>query len=119
MYAPNRQIDNLIAFVDYNGQQIDGPVDKVMSLLNLRAKWESFGWKVLESNGNDLDELSASIEEAQLLCGKGQPIIILMTTSMGYGVDYMMGSHKWHGVAPNDAELEKALMQLVDGMEDY
>ena len=119
MYAPNRKIDNLIAFVDYNGQQIDGPVDKIMSLLDLRAKWESFGWTVLETNGNDLDELSATIEEAQLLCGHDKPIIVLMTTSMGYGVDYMMGSHKWHGVAPNDAELEKALMQLIDGMEDY
>ena len=119
MYAAHHKVDNIIAFVDYNGQQIDGPLEKVMNLLDLKAKWKSFGWLVLESDGNDLDVLSASIEEAQQNAGKGVPVIILMKTNMGHGVDFMMGSHKWHGVAPNDAELEKALLQLEETMGDY
>jgi transketolase len=119
MYAPHHKVDNLIAFIDYNGQQIDGPVEKVMSLLDLRAKWEAFGWQVLETNGNDMDALSATIEQAQLACGKSRPIMVLMKTAMGFGVDYMMGSHKWHGVAPNDAELEIALGQLEETLGDY
>lgn len=119
MYAPHHKVDNLIAFIDYNGQQIDGPVEKVMSLLDLKAKWETFGWVVLETNGNDLDKLSATIEQAQNACGKGSPIMILMKTAMGAGVDFMMGSHKWHGVAPNDTELEKALGQLEETLGDY
>ncbi len=119
MYAHHHKVDNLIAFIDYNGQQIDGPVEKVMSLLDLKAKWETFGWVVLETNGNDLVKLSATIEEAQNACGKGRPIMVLMKTAMGAGVDFMMGSHKWHGVAPNDAELEKALGQLEETLGDY
>jgi transketolase len=119
MYAPHTKVDNLIAFVDYNGQQIDGPLEKVMSLLDLKAKWQSFGWLVLETDGNDLDKLSATIEEAQAASGKGKPVMVLMRTAMGAGVDFMMGSHKWHGVAPNDAELEKALAQLEETLGDY
>ncbi len=119
MYGAHHKVDNIIAFVDFNGQQIDGPLEKVMNLLDLKAKWESFGWVVLESDGNDLEALSASIEEAQSLAGKGRPIIVLMKTNMGHGVDFMMGSHKWHGVAPNDAELEKALLQLEETLGDY
>jgi len=119
MYAPHHKVDNLIAFVDYNGQQIDGPLEKVMSLLDLKAKWQAFGWQVLETDGNDMDKLSATIEEAQKACGKGKPIVILMKTAMGFGVDYMMGSHKWHGVAPNDAELELACQQLEATLGDY
>ncbi|WP_139921050.1 transketolase [Hymenobacter sp. DG01] len=113
MYAPHHKVDNLIAFVDRNGQQIDGPTDKIGGLGDLRAKFEAFNWRVLETDGNDLEKLLPTIEEAVQLSGQGQPIMVLMDTQMGYGVDFMMGSHKWHGVAPNDEQLEKALQQLV------
>ncbi|QHL86776.1 transketolase [Nibribacter ruber] len=120
MYAAHHKVDNLIATVDYNGQQIDGPVDAVMSLGNLRAKWEAFGWKVLHcENGNDFVQLVPVLEQAKALTGHKQPIIILMNTQMGFGVDFMMGSHKWHGVAPNDAQLEQALVQLSETLNDY
>lgn len=119
IYAPHHKVDNLIAFIDYNGQQIDGPVHTVMSLLDVEAKWRAFGWHVLETDGNDLDKLSATIEEAHAAAGKGRPIMIVMKTEMGQGVDFMMKSHKWHGVAPNDAELEKALGQLEETLGDY
>jgi transketolase len=113
MYAPHHKVDNLIAFVDRNGQQIDGPTEKVMSLGNLRAKFEAFNWLVLETDGNDLTKLIASIEEAQAMLGQGKPVMVLMDTQMGFGVDFMMGSHKWHGVAPNNEQLEIALQQLI------
>jgi len=119
MFAAARKIDNLIATVDYNGQQIDGPVDEIISLGNLRAKWESFGWKVLEMNGNDMDDVVKTIKQAKTFTGKGMPIIILMKTEMGMGVDFMMGSHKWHGVAPNDEELKNALSQLEETIGDF
>ena len=119
MYAHHHKVDNLIAFVDCNGQQIDGPVDAVMSLGNLRAKWEAFGWKVMEAEGNDFEQLVPAIEEAKSLTGQYQPIVILMHTEMGFGVDFMMGSHKWHGVAPNDAQLQEALLQLIETANDY
>ncbi|WP_207434445.1 transketolase [Sabulibacter ruber] len=120
MYAPHHKVDNLIWTVDYNGQQIDGPVDAVMSLGNLRAKFEAFGWKVLNcDNGNNFASLIPVLDEAKSLSGQGQPICILMNTQMGYGVDFMMGSHKWHGVAPNDAQLEQALVQLKETLNDY
>lgn len=119
MYAPHNKIDNLIATIDYNGQQIDGPVDKILSLLNLKAKWEAFGWIVQEFNGNVLEEVIAGLEKAKTLCGQGKPVLNLMKTEMGHGVDYMVGSHKWHGVAPNDEELKKALAQLEETLGDY
>jgi transketolase len=119
MYAGHNKVDNLIATVDYNGQQIDGPVDKILSLLNLRAKWESFGWIVQEFNGNNLEEVIASLENAKRLAKQGKPVMNLMKTEMGHGVDYMIGSHKWHGVAPNDDELRKALDQLPETVGDY
>jgi len=120
MYAPHHKVDNLIAFVDRNGQQIDGPTEKVGGLGDLRAKFEAFNWQVLETDGNNLDQLLAAIEEAQGLLGQGRPVMVLMDTQMGYGVDFMMGSHKWHGVAPNDEQLEKALQQLsVEQASDY
>ncbi len=120
MYAPHHKVDNLIATVDYNGQQIDGPTDAIMNLGNLRAKWEAFGWKVLSCpDGNNFDELLPVLEEAKSLTGQGQPIIILMNTQMGFGIDFMMGSHKWHGVAPNDAQLQEALLQLKEAQDDY
>jgi transketolase len=119
LFANHHKIDNLIATVDYNGQQIDGPVDSVMTLGNLKAKWESFGWKVLEMNGNNMSEVVQVINEAKAMTGKGSPIIILMKTEMGMGVDFMMGTHKWHGVAPNDEQLASALSQLEETLGDY
>jgi transketolase len=119
MYASHHKVDNLIAVIDYNGQQIDGPVDDVMSLKNLKAKWEAFGWHVLDAEGNDLEKLISTLEHAKSLTGNGVPVMILMKTQMGYGVDFMMGSHKWHGVAPNDAQLEMALKQLDSSIGDY
>lgn len=120
MYASHNKVDNLIATVDYNGQQIDGPTSKVLSLGNLKTKFEAFDWKVLEvENGNDLNEILNVLDEAKSLTGKGQPICILLKTGMGHGVDYMMGTHAWHGKAPNDEQLQKALDQLEETLGDY
>ena len=119
MFATQHKIDNLIATVDYNGKQIDGNVDDVITLGNLKAKWESFGWEVLEMNGNDMADVVKTIDHAKSLTGKGKPIVILMKTEMGMGVDFMMGTHKWHGVAPNDEQLESALSQLEETLGDY
>ena len=119
MYAPHNKVDNLIATIDYNGQQIDGPTSQVLSLGNLRAKWEAFGWDVLEVNGNVMSEMVAGLAEAKSRTGKGKPVMILMKTEMGSGVDFMMGSHKWHGVAPNDEQLAAALAQLEETLGDY
>jgi len=119
MYAAHNKVDNLIATIDYNGQQIDGPVDKILSLLDLKAKWIAFGWEVQEFNGNKMDEVIAALDKAKALTGKGKPVMNLMHTEMGFGVDFMMNSHKWHGVAPNDEELNKALSQLEETLGDY
>jgi transketolase len=120
MYAAHHKVDNLIAAIDYNGQQIDGPTEKVMSLGDLAAKYRAFGWNVLEEkNGNNMDEIISFLNKAKELTGKKQPIMILLTTNMGYGVDFMMGSHKWHGVAPNDEQLKVALAQLEETLGDY
>jgi transketolase len=119
MYAAHNKVDNLISTIDVNGQQIDGPTEKVLSLGNLRAKWEAFGWEVLEMNGNNLEEVIATLELAKAKAFKGKPIMILMQTNMGHGVDFMMGSHKWHGVAPNDEQLQQALYQLESSLLDY
>ena len=119
MYASAKKIDNLISTIDFNGRQIDGDVDDVLSLGKLEEKWKAFGWKTLSCNGNNLQELIATLETAKGLTGKNQPIMIIMKTEMGYGVDYMMGSHKWHGVAPNDEQLEIALNQQVESLGDY
>ena len=119
MYAAAHKMDNVIAAVDYNGRQIDGDVDDVLSLGNLAKKWESFGWAVLDCDGNNMEELLATLETAKSLTGKGQPIVVLMRTEMGQGVDFMMGSHKWHGVAPNDEQLSAALSQLEETLGDY
>jgi len=120
MYAAANKVDNYIATVDYNGRQIDGDVDKVLSLGNLKAKFEAFGFTVLENHfGNDLEKVIASLNEAKTYVGKGKPIIILMKTEMGQGVDFMMGTHKWHGSAPNDEQLKKALEQLPVTLGDY
>lgn len=120
MYAAHNKVDNLIAAIDYNGQQIDGPVDQVLSLGSLRAKYEAFGWQVLElEDGNDLEAVIAKIGEAKTYLGKGKPVMVLLKTEMGYGVDFMMHSHKWHGVAPNDEQLANALAQLPSELADY
>lgn len=119
MYAAHHKVDNIISTIDFNGQQIDGPTEVVMSLGNLKAKWEAFGWTVLETDGNVMEELLATLDKAKSLTGQGKPIMILMKTAMGKGVDFMEGTHKWHGVAPNDSELEKALGQLEETLGDY
>ena len=120
LYAAANKIDNYIATVDYNGRQIDGDVDNVLSLGNLKAKFEAFGWTTLEiANGNDMEQVISGIKNAQTYLGKGKPVIILMRTEMGYGVDYMMGTHKWHGKAPNDDHLKAALAQLEETLGDY
>lgn len=119
MYAAHCKIDNIISTIDYNGQQIDGSLEQVMSLGNLRAKWEAFGWMVLACDGHDYADLKTTFAHAIASTGKGQPIMILMTTSMGKGVDFMEGTHKWHGVAPNDEQLASALGQLEETLGDY
>lgn len=119
MFAAHHKIDNLISMIDYNQKQIDGPTDKVMNLGNLKAKWEAFGWEVLQANGNNMQEVVDILKLAQTKTGKEKPIMILMKTEMGMGVDFMMGTHKWHGVAPNDEQLEKALNQLEETLGDY
>lgn len=119
MFAPNHNVDNLIATVDWNGQQIDGPTYKVNDLGNLRQKFEAFGWHTLEMNGNDMDEVVHTLEEAKSLVGKGKPIAIIMRTIMGKGVEFMENDHNWHGVAPNDEQLAKALAQLPETLGDY
>ena len=119
LYAAAKKVDNLIATVDYNGRQIDGDVDDVLSLGNLSQKWQAFGWEVLEMDGHNLDDIKSTLNKAKSMTGKGKPIVILMTTEMGQGVDYMMGSHKWHGVAPNEDQLALALDQLEETLGDY
>lgn len=119
MYAAAKKVDNLIATVDVNGQQIDGSTDDVLSLGDLNAKWQAFGWEVLSMNGNDMTDVVKTLKNAGSYIGKGKPIVILMKTDMGAGVDYMMGSHKWHGIAPNDEQLQKALDQLPQTIGDY
>ncbi|QSE96762.1 transketolase [Fulvivirga lutea] len=119
MYGAHHKVDNIIATIDYNRQQIDGSTDEVMGLGDLKAKWEAFGWQVIESEGNDIESLIKSLAQAKALCGKGKPVINLMKTEMGFGVDFMVGTHKWHGIAPSDEELEKALGQLEETLGDY
>jgi transketolase len=119
MYAAANKVDNVIATVDYNGRQIDGDVENVLSLGNLKMKWQAFGWEVLEMDGHNMSEIKETLSKAKSLTGNGMPIVILMRTEMGQGVDYMMGSHKWHGVAPNPEQLESALAQLEETLGDY
>ncbi|MBR5783834.1 MAG: transketolase [Bacteroidales bacterium] len=120
MYAGAKGVDNIIATIDCNGQQIDGTTDEVLSLGNLKAKWEAFGWRVIEvENGNNMQEMVSALNLAKSLAHKGMPIVILMKTEMGYGVDFMQGTNKYHGVAPSNSELEKALAQLKETLGDY
>ena len=120
MYAGGKGVDNLIATVDYNQKQIDGPTDKVLPLGNLRVKWEAFGWQVIDiEKGNDIGAILKGLAEAKALTGKGKPVCILLHTEMGNGVDFMMGTHAWHGKAPNDEQLAKALAQNGETLGDY
>ena len=120
MFAPHHKLDNLILTVDWNGQQIDGPTSKVMSLGDLPAKLKAFGWDVLTlEQGNDMAAVAAMLRKAKRRSGKGKPVAILMKTEMGAGVDFMVGSHKWHGIAPNKEQLEAALAQLPETLGDF
>ena len=120
MYASAKKVDNLISTVDMNGQQIDGSTDQVLPMGSLRAKFEAFGWDVMDlEKGNDMGSLVATLKKAKEHTGKGKPVMILMKTEMGNGVDFMMGSHKWHGVAPNDEQLAQALNQNAKTLGDY
>ena len=119
MFASAKNIDNLISVVDFNGKQIDGPTEKVLSLGNLKAKFIAFDWDVLEMNGNNIEEVIETLKIAKTHTGKGKPVMIIMKTEMGFGVDFMMGTHKWHGQSPNDEQLAKALAQLPETIGDY
>lgn len=119
MFAPNKNVDNLIAIVDWNGQQIDGPTYKVNDLGDIKNKFEAFGWQTLQMNGNDIDEVVHTLETAKSLTGKGKPIAIIMQTIMGKGISFMENDHNWHGVAPSDEQLQKALEQVPETMGDY
>ena len=119
MYAPAKNVDNLVAIIDYNKKQIDGSTDDVMSLGNLRAKYEAFGWKVYECNGNDMQQIVDALNVTRKNAHKGQAQVILAHTEMGMGVDFMMGTHKWHGTPPNDEQAASALSQLKETLGDY
>jgi len=119
MFATHHKVDNLISTIDRNHQQIDGTTDKVMNLGDIRKKFEAFGWLTLEMNGNEIDEVIATLKKAKTMTGKGQPVAIIMHTIMGKGVDFMENDFHWHGVAPNDEQLAKALAQLPETLGDY
>lgn len=119
MFAAHHKVDNLIATVDYNGQQIDGSTKQVMNLEDLKEKWIAFGWEVLEMNGNDMEAIIETLQIAKSKTGMGKPICILMKTIMGKGVQFMEGTHEWHGIAPNDEQLREALVQLPLTLADY
>ena len=119
LYAGAKSIGNLVGIVDWNGQQIDGSTESVVSLGDLQAKWEAFGWEVRVFNGNEMEDVVVALSGTRNRSGSSKPLVLLMQTEMGMGVDFMMGSHKWHGVAPNDAQLAEALAQLPETLGDY
>ena len=120
MFAGFNKVDNLISTIDWNGQQIDGPTSRVLDLGDLAPKFASFGWEVVSlDQGNDMNEVVEALEKAKSLTGKGKPVVILMKTVMGKGVDFMEGHHEWHGIAPNDEQLKNALAQLPETLGDY
>ena len=119
LFAAHHRIDNLVATVDWNGQQIDGPTEKVMSLGDLRAKFQAFGWTTLDMQGNDMEDVLRGLEEAQSRTRQGRPVAILMHTKMGAGVDFMEDDHGWHGIAPSDEQLQRALAQLPETLGDW
>ena len=119
MYAAHNKIDNLISAIDYNHKQIDGDISDVLDLGDISAKWQAFGWDVMEMDGNNMQEVINGLNEVKSRTGKGKPVMIIMKTEMGQGVDFMMGTHKWHGNAPNDEQLSDALSQLEETLGDY
>lgn len=120
MFAAHHKLDNLIVAVDHNGQQIDGPTNEVMNLGDIRSKFESFGWEVMEiEKGNDMEAVVAGIQQAKQLAGNQKPVCILLKTDMGAGVSFMVGTHEWHGIAPDDAQLATALSELPETVGDY
>jgi transketolase len=119
MYAAGNKVDNLIATIDYNHKQIDGDIDEVLPMGDLQQKWQAFGWEVLKMDGHNLDSIRATMKQAKAMTGKGKPIVIIMDTIMGKGVDYMMGTHKWHGSAPSKEQSLAALAQLTETIGDY
>ncbi len=120
MYAAGKKVDNYIATIDYNLKQIDGNTDDVMPLGDLKAKFEAFGWLVVEvKKGNDIESLKSGLSEAKKLTGNGKPVCMLMHTEMGNGVDFMMHTHAWHGKPPNNVQLESALQQNPETLGDY
>jgi transketolase len=119
MYAAGNKVDNLIATIDYNHKQIDGDIDDVLPMGNLRMKWEAFGWDVLEMDGHNHKEILATLAKAKNMTGNGKPIVIIMTTAMGKGVDFMEGTHKWHGSPPSLEQEQIALSQLTETLGDY
>jgi transketolase len=119
LYASAKKIDNIIVITDYNQKQIDGPLDEVLDMQDMKAKWLAFGWEVLEMQGNNMTDVLNVLNKAAELSGNGKPVYILAHTEMGFGVDFMMGTHKWHGVAPNDEQLVAALSQLPETLGDY
>jgi len=119
MYAAHNKIDNLISTIDYNQKQIDGDISDVLDLFDIKAKWQAFGWDVMEMDGNNMKDVVNTLNDAKTHLGKGKPVMIIMKTEMGQGVDYMMGTHKWHGNAPNDEQLADALSQLEETLGDY
>ncbi len=119
MFAAHNKVDNYIATVDVNGQQIDGPLSKVLNLDNLEEKFKAFHWTVLHMDGHNMEEIVDTLEKAKGLTGKGKPVVILMKTTMGKGVDFMETGHEWHGIAPNDEQLANALTQLEETLGDY
>jgi transketolase len=119
LFASHHKVDNLISTIDINGQQIDGPTEKVMNLGSIKEKFEAFGWTTIDMDGNDMNEVVAGLNKAKALTHKGKPVAIMMKTVMGKGVDFMENDHNWHGVAPNDEQLAKALAQLPETLGDY
>ncbi len=119
LFGAHQKLDNVIATIDVNGQQIDGPTKEVMNIEVIREKWTAFGWECLDMKGNDMDDVLSVLKEAKSKTKKGKPICILMQTEMGYGVDFMQGTHEWHGIAPSDEQLEQALAQLPETIGDF
>ena len=119
MFASHNKINNLIGIIDYNGQQIDGPVDEINSLLNLEEKFKSFGWNTFLCDGHNFENLLKTFDDAKKRLKDNKPVVIIMKTIMGKGVDFMENSHKWHGIAPDDDQLKKALSQLDETLGDY
>ena len=119
LYAAGNKVDNIISCIDYNHKQIDGDIDDVLPLGDIKAKWEAFGWQVMEMDGNNMEQVITTLRQAKAATGNGVPIMLIMKTEMGNGVDFMMGTHKWHGSPPNDEQLKSALSQLEETLGDY